>query len=326
MMRVALSAAFLVAIALSTPAAADPAITVVDPIQAPVEVDRTTTTQDIAFRLDRNARMTVPVRLGGRGPYRFLVDTGADRTAVSTAIAAELGFSAGPMATLHSITGASPVRTANVPSLEISPSRTRSVEAPVLEAANMGADGILGVDSLRSQRVMFDFRSRIISIVPSAVKQERDEDGTIVVRGKLKRGHLIVTKATANSVPMTVILDTGSEITLGNPALRARLEARRRLGQGERIEMTSVTGQKLVGDAFRMKRVKIGDVELRDLVILFADAAIFHSLDMEDKPTVLLGMNAMKAFHKISIDFARKQLRLVVPQQSSIDDTRMASR
>ncbi len=326
MMRVALSAKFLVAIALSAPAAADPAITVVDAIQAPIEVDRTTTTQDIAFKIDRNARMTVPVRLGGKGPYRFLVDTGADRTAVSTAIAAELGLVDGPMANLHSITGISPVRTANVPSLEISPDRRRSVEAPLLEAANMGADGILGVDSLRSQRVMFDFRSRVISIVPSAQKQERDEEGTIVVRGKLKRGHLIVTMATANGVPMTVVLDTGSEITLGNPALLARLEARKKLGQGERIEMTSVTGQKLVGDAFRMKRVKIGDVEMKDLVILFADAAIFHSLDMADKPSVLLGMNAMRAFHKISIDFARKQLRMVIPQHSSIDNMRMASR
>lgn len=325
-MRVALSAKFLVAIALSMPAVADPAITVVDPIQAPMEVDRTTTTQDIAFKLDRHARMTVPVRLGGKGPYRFLVDTGADRTAVSTAIAAELKLIDGPMAKLHSITGISAVRTATVPSLEISPDRTRSVEAPLLEAANMGADGILGVDSLRSQRVMFDFRSRVISIVPSAQKQERDEEGTIVVRGKLKRGHLIVTKATANGVPMTVVLDTGSEITLGNPALRARLEARKKLGQGERIEMTSVTGQKLAGDAFRMKRVKIGDIEMKDLVILFADAAIFHSLDMEDRPAVLLGMNAMRAFNKISIDFARKQLRMVVPQHISIDDTRMASR
>lgn len=325
-MRAALSWTFLAAIALATPAAAEPAITVVDPIQGPIEVDRTTTTQDIAFKLDRDDRMTVPVRLGGKGPYRFLVDTGADRTAVSTAIAAELGLTDGPMATLHSITGSSPVRTANIPSLELSPDRARSVEAPLLEAVNMGADGILGVDSLRSQRVMFDFRSRVISIVPSAKRQERDEDGTIVVRGNLKRGHLIVTSATINGLPMTVILDTGSEITLGNPALRARLEARKKLGQGERVEMTSVTGQTLIGDAFRMKRVRIGGVEMKDLVIMFADAAIFHSLDMEDKPTVLLGMNAMRAFNKISIDFARKQLRMVVPQQSSIDDTRMASR
>ncbi len=325
-MRLSLSAKFLIAMVLAAPAAAEPQITVVDAIQAPVEVDRTTTTQDIAFKIDRNDRMTVPVRLGGKGPYRFLVDTGADRTAVSTAIAAQLGLVDGPMATLHSITGTSPVRTATIPSLEISPSRTRSVEAPLLEAINMGADGILGVDSLRSQRVMFDFRSRVISIVPSAQRQERDEEGTIVVRGNLKRGHLIVTTATVNGLPITVILDTGSEITMGNPALRAKLEARKKLGEGERIEMTSVTGQKLAGDAFRMRSVKIGDVEMRDLVVLFADAAIFRSLDMENKPTVLLGMNAMQAFNKFSIDFARKQLRLVVPQHSSIDDTRMASR
>ena len=137
---------------------------------------------------------------------------------------------------------------------------------------------------------------------------------------------MIVTSATANGVPMTVILDTGSEVTMGNPALRARLEARKKLGQGELIEMTSVTGQKLIGEAFRMKRVRIGDVEMTDLVILFADAAIFHSLDLEDRPAVLLGMNAMQAFDKISIDFARKQLRMVVPQHSSIDETRMAAR
>jgi predicted aspartyl protease len=329
-MRAALSWKFLAAAALAAPAAAQPTTTVVDPVRDPAqglaEVDRTTTTQDIAFKYDRNARMTVPVRLGGRGPYRFLVDTGADRTAVSTAVAAQLGLSDGPMATLHSITGTSEVRTANVPRLELGPDRVRSVEAPLLDAGNMGADGILGVDSLTSQRVMFDFKTRIISIVPSAQRIVRDEVGTIVVRGKLRRGHLIVTTATANGVPMTVVLDTGSEITLGNAALRSRLEGRRKLGLAERIEMTSVTGQKLVGDAFQLREVKIGDVILKDLVIMFSDAAIFRTLDLERKPTVLLGMNAMRAFDKVSIDFARKQLRMVVPEQGSIDAAVMAAR
>jgi len=329
-MRAVLSWTFLAAAALAAPAVAQPSTTVVDPVrdpaQGPAEVGRTTTTQDIAFKYDRNARMTVPVRLGGRGPYRFLVDTGADRTAVSTAVAAQLGLSDGPMATLHSITGTSEVRTANVPRLELGPDRVRSVEAPLLDAVNMGADGILGVDSLTSQRVMFDFKTRIISIVPSAQRIVRDEVGTIVVRGKLRRGHLIVTTATANGVPMTVVLDTGSEITLGNAALRARLEGRRKLGLAERVEMTSVTGQKLVGDAFQLREVKIGDVILKDLVIMFSDAAIFRTLDLERKPTVLLGMNAMRAFDKVSIDFARKQLRMVIPEQSSIDAAVMAAR
>lgn len=325
-MRVAIGLKFLAAIALASPAAGQPSTTVVDAVPGPIEVDRTTITQDIAFRIDRHDRMTVPVRLGGRGPYRFLVDTGADRTAVSTAIADQLGLENGPIARMHSITGISNVRTANVPQLELSEDRVRSVEAPVLEAAHMGADGILGVDSLRSKRVLFDFRKRLISIVPSARRLEREERGTIVVTGKLRRGHLIVTKARANGVPLTVVLDTGSEVTLGNTALRRRLEARRRLGTPEQIEMTSVTGQKLVGEAFRVKEVRIGEVLLKDLVIMFSSAPIFHSLNLEAKPAALLGMNAMQAFDKVSIDFARKQLRMVVPRQSSIGPAVMAAR
>lgn len=325
-MRATLSWKFLVALAFAAPAAAQPATTVLDPVRMAPEIDRTTTTQDIAFRIDKNDRMTVPVRLSGRGPYRFLVDTGADRTAVSTAIAAELGLLSGPVATLHSITGISQVRTANVPQLELTHNRVRSVEAPLLERAHMGADGILGVDSLRSQRVMFDFKTRIISIVPSAQRRERDEEGTIVVSGKLRRGHLIVTSAKANGVPLTVVLDTGSEMTMGNAALRRKLEARRRLGPPELVEMVSVTGQKLIGEAFHMKQVEIGDVILKDLVILFSTAPIFRSLELEDKPAVLLGMNAMRAFDKVSIDFARKQLRMVVPEQSSLEGAVMAAR
>lgn len=325
-MRVALSLSFLAALIVATPAAAEPSKPIeIAPIQGPVEIDRTTITQDVAFKIDAHDRMTVQVHLGGRGPYRFLVDTGADRTAVSTAIAAQLGLIDGPMATLHSITGTSSVRTANVPQLELSQNRVRSVDAPLLEAANMGADGILGVDSLRSQRVLFDFKTRIISIVPSA-QRVKQEEGTIVVNGKLRRGHLIVTSATANSVPMTVVLDTGSEITLGNSALRAKLEARHRLGIGQRVEMMSVTGQKITGDAFHLKLVEIGGVQLEDLVILFADAAIFRSLELDNKPAVLLGMNAMRAFDKVSIDFARKQLRMVIPEESSVAGAILAAR
>ena len=42
---------------------------------------------------------------------------------------------------------------------------------------------------------------------------------------------------------------------MGNRALRAKLEARRRLGNPERIEMLSVTGQKLIGEGFYLKQV-----------------------------------------------------------------------
>jgi len=174
--------------------------------------------------------------------------------------------------------------------------------------------------------VIFDFRTRAISIVPSVRTMKRDEEGTIVVTGKLRRGHLIVTSARANGTSLTVVLDTGSEITMGNAALRARLEARGRLGTAEPVQMMSVTGQKLVGEAFYLKRVQIGEVILGNLMVLFSNAPIFRSLDLEGRPAMLLGMNAIQGFDQVSIDFARKQLRMVVPEQSRLDPGLMAAR
>jgi len=65
-------------------------------------------------------------------------------------------------------------------------------------------------------------------------------------------------------------------------------------------------------------------VSLKDLAIVFANAHTFKRLDLENKPALLLGMNAMRAFKKVSIDFASRKLRVVVPEHSSLD-LRMAS-
>ena len=65
---------------------------------------------------------------------------------------------------------------------------------------------------------------------------------------------------------------------------------------------------------------------LNDLMVFFSDAPIFRSLDLEDRPAVLLGMNALQAFDKVSIDFAKKQLRLVVPRHSSRGSIILAER
>ena len=58
-------------------------------------IDQTTQTEDVKYKSDAAERMTVPVLLSGTGPYRFLVDTGADRTAISREIASSLGLPPG---------------------------------------------------------------------------------------------------------------------------------------------------------------------------------------------------------------------------------------
>jgi len=289
-------------------------------------VDDTTQAQDVLIKKDPSDRMTVAVTLSGVGPFRFLVDTGADRTAISSAVAARLGLDAGESATLHTMTGISTVRTANVPKLQLSGSQIRIDEAPVLEAEKMGADGILGTDSLRSQRVVFDFEKQVMTLVPSRKRALPKEEGTIVVTGRLRNGRLIVTNAVADDQVITVVLDTGSEVSVGNEAMRRRLIGSGLLKNSGQVELESVTGDLLTGDYVFVKKLELGEVTLANLAVVFADAHTFRRLGLEDRPALLLGMNALRAFKKVSIDFANKKLRLMLPEHGSAAPLMMAAR
>src|SRR5437763_1320707 len=100
------------------------------------QIDRSTQAQSVKFRNGQGQRMTVPVRLDGTGPYQFLVDTGADRSAISSAIVSRLSLAPANPAQLHSTSGVSTITTARVPSLEFTRPAQKLIEAAVLESAN----------------------------------------------------------------------------------------------------------------------------------------------------------------------------------------------
>jgi predicted aspartyl protease len=299
-------------------ASAQTATTRLDAVSGVPEIDKTTQTQDVRFRTERDDRMTVLVKLSGTGPYHFLVDTGADRTAVSRELVAKLKLESGSGAQLHSVAGVSTVNTARVDNLELT--RTlEKVDAAVLDSANMGADGIVGVDLLRSQRVQFDFEKQTMSIVPSATPDFRAEPGTIVVQARRKNGRLVVTDALANGELLTIVLDTGSQVSIGNQALRARLRGRNLVNAAETVVLESVTGDKITGDYMFIRHLTIGGIGLTDLAVVFTDAHTFKQLGLDKRPALLLGMNAIRAFKKVSIDFANRKFRVVLPEHSAVE-------
>jgi predicted aspartyl protease len=183
------------------------------------------------------------------------------------------------------------------------------IDAPLLESANMGADGILGVDSLRYQRVLFDFEGQRMSVVPSKIREIANEPGAIVITAKSRKGRLIITEAKANGRRVTVVLDTGAQVSIGNSALRKQLLGRGVSDGPKQIELHSVTGGKIMGDYLFVREVEMGGVELSNLAIVFADAHTFKALGLDRKPALLLGMNALRAFKKVSIDFASRRAR-----------------
>jgi predicted aspartyl protease len=318
---------FLAGAALIASAAvqAQTSTTKLDAVSGVPEIDKSTQTEDVRFKNDPENRMTVPVKLAGAGPYQFLVDTGADRTAVSRDIVSRLKLASAGGVQLHSISGVSSVGTARINDVQLTRTPEQSIDAAVLESSNMGADGILGVDLLRSQRVVFDFDKQTMSIVPAGTPDFGDEPGTIVVRARRKNGRLVVTDAEANGERLTAVLDTGSQVSVGNQALRRRLLGNNLVDVDKRVELESVTGSKIIGDYMIVRELTIGGIGLTNLAIVFTDAHTFKQLGLDRKPALLLGMNAIRAFKKVSIDFANRKFRVVLPERSELQ-TRVASR
>jgi predicted aspartyl protease len=272
----------------------------------------------VGLGTDRSDRMTVPVSIGGEGPFRFVVDTGAERTVIARELASELRLAEGPRARVHSMTEVSEIGTVVIPALEVGGKQVADIKAPALARIHLGAQGMLGVDSLKSQRVAFDFLRSEMTVVPSRKREQswtRSPD-TIVVTARSLFGHLVLVDADVDGQKVWVVVDTGSEVTIGNSELRRRLERKRRLGLSYPIELQSVTGGRLVADQTAAKRIRIGGMDITDLPVAFADVHPFRKLDLMDRPALLLGMDALRVFERVSVDFANRRVRLLArPRQ-----------
>ncbi|WP_173655802.1 retroviral-like aspartic protease family protein [Sphingomonas turrisvirgatae] len=267
-------------------------------------------------------RMTVPVSINGSAPQPFVIDTGAERSVISRQFALRLGLAAGPTVRLTTMTGQSNVPTVVIPSLDVGPVRDRrAFNAPALEARHMGAHGLLGIEQLRRHMVAIDFKSGTISLRPSRSaggRQERRPGDTdeIVVTARSRLGQLIVTEAEFEGTRVTVVIDTGSQVSMGNLALQRKL---RRIPLKGPIEMTSVTGEKLTVNYHVAERVRIGGVNLAGVPVAFADIPPFEHFGLSNRPAVMLGMDALRGFRRVEIDFPDRKIRMLVSRNPSND-------
>ena len=263
--------------------------------------------QDIKAR-EIETRLAVPVLLNGRGPYRFIVDSGADSSAVSQRVARALQLPAGTPAMLHAMSadGVS-VDRVKVDQLTVGPSTIRNLQLPALNEENLGADGMIGIDALLHQRLMMDFERRLIRVEDARVK-ERHLPGEIVITARRQRGQLILTHVTAAGLPLDAVVDTGSQITVGNIALRDKL-IRGNRDKFITVQVVDVTGAKKDVQLARIAELQLGSIVLRDVPIAFADMPPFKLFGLANQPGLLLGTDILETFRQISLDFRARKVR-----------------
>lgn len=272
--------------------------------------------QQIVTRTDLNDRMTVGVRIDGRGPFPFVVDTGAERTVISTELAAQLQLASAPAARLVSLSEVSTVPTVMIPKLAVSDAVVEAISAPALARDYLGAAGILGIDTLQKQRVVFDFKRGRMTVSPSAEREERGDGEEIVVRARSRFGRLVLADAAAESQKVHVIIDSGAQLSVGNPALLRRLIASRRGRGPDVIEIKSVTGGMMTAKIAMLRKVRIGGVTLENMPVAITDSEVFRRLGLQQRPALLLGMDVLRNFDRVSIDFANRRVRFLLPGEA----------
>jgi predicted aspartyl protease len=278
------------------------------PVLSPAIIDDTLAVGGTEIEARKlNTRMTVAVEVNGQGPFRFVVDSGADSSVVGRRLARQLQLPLGSPVTLNGMTGSSIVPRVLVEKLDLGPTSTVDMELPVLAEHDLGGDGMLGIDALAEQRLMMDFEKRIITVEDSS-KPAPKWDGQIVVTARRLGGQLILTEVKANRQRVDAVVDTGTEITIGNLALRDAI-IKRRAGKLEKVEVTGVTGEKVEMELLRVGEIKLGSVTLKNVPIAFADVPPFAVFGLEKQPALLLGTDLMETFRRVSLDFRARKVR-----------------
>jgi len=305
------------AAAAQTPAVAPPADQ--PPIPAPeqvfikpAQIDNTleVTGEELAAK-EINTRMQIGVLINDKGPYRFFVDSGADRSVIGLALAARLGLPAGPTVLLHSTGSARQTNTVHIDTLRVGSSLISDIAAPALPERFLGGDGMLGIDALAEQRLTIDFDARTVVVQDTHQRERPAGPDEVVITARRRKGQLILTQAMAGRTQIAAVIDTGTEITVGNSALRAKL-MRRRGTPVMTTTLISVTGDQVPADLLPVPEIRIGDLMLHNVLIAFSDVPPFKLFGLENEPAILLGTDILNSFRRISLDFRRRKVRFTL--------------
>ena len=256
--------------------------------------------------------LSIDVEIRGRGPFHFIIDTGADRTVLAEELAVTLELTKAANVVVQGIARSVVAPTVGVDDLRIGKFRIGHLDTPILPRAWIGADGYLGLDVLDGKRVVFDFKRMALTI--SEPRPEwlisRLPRNEAVARASGKGGRLRSVDCRVDGVSAVAFVDSGAEVSMGNSALLTRLAERgNTYVSPDRVILTGITGGSVSGRAAVVRRVKMGGLEISNCVLVIADLHIFQLWDLNEKPALFIGMDLLRKFGRITIDYGRKEYR-----------------
>jgi predicted aspartyl protease len=272
----------------------------------------TTPSYAIATRSGRIGMIVAPVMINGQGPFRFMLDTGANRTVLANGTVAKLALESAPddHTLVRGISGLTTVPLVHVASVASGTLQIHDLSAPVMSGAMFeDIDGILGADGLAGMRLTADFvRDRVVISASSGASPS----ALYTLHGRFVSERLLLVQARINGISTAAVIDTGTTRTLGNEALLAALtQAYPAATAAAKDGAVDVTDTAQSGTERRIPTLRFGTADINNLRVVFGDYGVFKTWGLEDKPALLLGMDVLGSLAYFSIDYQRAELQLL---------------
>jgi len=257
---------------------------------------------------DRIGRIWAPVLIDGKGPFRLVLDTGANHSAVIPSTATALGSPGATNAiVVTGFTGSAVVPQISVSRMEVGDLLFGPTTLPVVPDVFGGAQGVLGNEGLAGKRIFADFSHDQLEIASS--HGDPAHIGFTVVQLRVVEGGLLIADARVGGIRCKAIIDTGAQGTVGNVALREAL-MRHPPKDAKRAQITGVTLDVQSGENLAAPQIEMGGLTINGVHITFGDMYLFEHWHMTDRPVLLLGMDLLGSFDVLVIDYRMHQLQI----------------
>src|SRR5215469_3838623 len=182
------------------------------------------TDNTIHFKSPHRYMIVVQVRVNGRGPYSFLLDTGATSSAVDPELSTSLHLSGAEGVQLASWDDTTDARRVLVQSLSLGPIHSgplRVLVQPLLEFKTFDPQlrGILGQDVLLRSNYLIDNRRHLIqfdndgTLLPELVGDRVSIAPVLTSAGALEpRLIAVAVRTVINTEPLHLLLDSGADM------------------------------------------------------------------------------------------------------------------
>jgi predicted aspartyl protease len=254
---------------------------------------------------DSAGRAVARISINGQGPFRFIIDTGANRSVLSQALATRLGLEHSGEGLVHSIDSAAPAKLVNVDSLSFGDLHLSSGETPVLDGPMLAEEhGLLGVDGMAGRLLHVDFTRQCVEIYESPAQLPME--GWLSVPARMRFGTMLTVQGAIRGVKVNVLLDTGSDLSLANEKFREALRDVATRSIEYKGDFAFTFGRPVVLErSVWTPRLNLGDTFVDNVIAYIGNFHIFDVWGLQDEPTLLIGTDVLTRSREMAIDYER---------------------